>query len=64
VTIALAGVHGPAVHVITDRAGNFSYAINQDHVFFRAGPPPGTYRVVVTDPGGARAVTSFLVNGG
>ena len=64
VTIALAGVHAPAVHVITDRAGNFSYAINQDHVFFRAGPPPGTYRVVVTDPGGARAVTSFLVNGG
>ena len=64
VTIALAGVHAPAVHVITDRAGNFSYAINQDHVFFRAGPPPGTYRVAVTDPGGARAVTSFLVNGG
>jgi hypothetical protein len=64
VTIALAGVHAPAVHVVTDRAGNFSYAINQDHVFFRAGPPPGTYRVVVTDPGGTRAVTSFLVNGG
>jgi len=64
VTIALAGLHAPAVHVITDRAGNFSYAINQDHVFFRAGPPPGTYRVVVTDPGGARAVTGFLVNGG
>ena len=62
VTIALAGVHASPLHPVADKAGNFNYAINQDHEFFSGGLPLRTYRVVVTAPGGARAVTSFIVN--
>ncbi len=45
-----------------DRAGTFNYAINQDHEFVAGSMPPGTYAVVVTAPGGARALASFDVH--
>ncbi len=61
-TITLAGVRASPVHPVPDGAGTFSYAINQEHEFFGSVLPLRTYRVVVTGPGGARAVTSFLVN--
>jgi hypothetical protein len=60
VTVALAGLRASPVHPVVDSAGTFSYAINQDHEFFAGPLPPGTYHVVVT-VGGARAVTSFVV---
>ncbi len=62
ITVALAGVRASPIHVIVDAAGSFNYAINQDHEFFRFGVPPGSYRVVVTAPGGERATASFVVN--
>ena len=49
------------MHPIVDDAGTFNYAINQDHEFFRGGLPAGTYQVLVTAPGGARAKASFTV---
>jgi hypothetical protein len=61
VTVALAGVGTSPERPIVDSAGTFSYAINQGHEFFRGPLPPGTYHVVVTAPGGARAVASFAV---
>ena len=61
VTVALAGLRASPVHPVVDSAGTFSYAINQDHEFFAGPLPPGTYRVVVTVPGGPRVVTSFIV---
>ena len=64
VTLALAGLRAAPVHVIADSAGNFSYTINQDHAFFRGVLPLRPYRVLVTAPGGAKAVTSFTVNRG
>jgi hypothetical protein len=62
VTVTLAG-RGPSPdHPIVDNAGTFSYAINQDHEFFRGGLPPGTYHVIVTSSGGARAEATFAVH--
>jgi serine/threonine protein kinase len=61
VTVALAGVGASPEHPIVDGAGTFSYAVNQAHEFFRGALPVGTYHVVVTTPGGARAVASFVV---
>jgi len=61
ITVALAGVGASPEHPIVDRAGTFSYAINQAHEFFRGAMPAGTYHVVVTAPDGARAVASFVV---
>ncbi|HTZ30020.1 MAG TPA: serine/threonine-protein kinase [Streptosporangiaceae bacterium] len=63
VTVSLSGRVSPA-HPIVDEAGTFSYAINQDHEFFRGGLPAGIYQVVVTAPGGARATASFTVHAG
>jgi serine/threonine protein kinase len=63
ITVALSGRASP-VHPVVDDAGTFNYAINQDHEFFRGGLPAGTYRVVVTAPGGARATASFTVHAG
>jgi hypothetical protein len=60
VTVALAGRASPD-HPIVDLAGTFSYAINQAHEFFSGPLPPGTYRVMVTTPDGAKAVASFVV---
>jgi hypothetical protein len=61
ITVALAGVGTSPEHPIVDRAGTFSYAINQAHEFFRGAIPAGAYHVVVTAPDGARAVASFVV---
>ena len=61
VTVALAGMGTSPERPTVDSAGTFSYAINQGHEFFRGPLPPGTYHVVVTAPGGARAVASFVV---
>src|SRR5581483_2016021 len=61
VTVALAGVRASAVHPVADDAGTFNYAINQAHEFFAGGLPVGTYEVVVTGPGGSRAVARFAV---
>jgi hypothetical protein len=62
VTVTLIGVGPSPVHPVADSAGNFNYAINQDHEFFRGGLPLRGYRVVVTAPGGGRATAGFLVN--
>jgi hypothetical protein len=61
ITVALVGVGTSPEQPIVDRAGTFSYAINQAHEFFRGGLPPGTYHVMVTAPGGAKAGASFVV---
>ena len=61
VTVTLAGVHAPPAHPVADGAGTFNYAINQAHEFFAGGLPVGTYEVVVTGPGGSRAVARFTV---
>ena len=63
VTVTLSGRVSP-VHPVVDGAGTFSYAINQDHEFFRGGLPAGTYHVVITTPDGARAMASFVVRPG
>ena len=63
VTVTLSGRVSP-VHPVVDEAGTFSYAINQDHEFFRGGLPAGTYHVVASTPHGARAVASFVVHSG
>jgi hypothetical protein len=62
VTIALTGVRASPGHPRADSAGTFNYAINQDHEFFGRGLTPRKYQVVVTAPGGAKAVTGFTVN--
>jgi hypothetical protein len=49
-------------HPITDSSGNFSYAINQEGELLSGRPPPGSYRVTVSVPGGSPATTSFSVN--
>lgn len=61
VTVALAGRRASPEHPVVDGQGTFSYAINQDHEFFRRGLPVGTYHVIVTASGGARAEASFTV---
>jgi hypothetical protein len=61
VTVRLAGVSAPPRHAVADSAGNFSYAINQDHEFFSGLLPLRVYRVVVTAPGGASASATFTV---
>jgi len=61
VTLALAGARASLVRLLVDDDGTFSYAINQDHQFFPGGLPLGTYQVVVTAAGGARAVAAFAV---
>jgi serine/threonine protein kinase len=61
VTVSLSGRVSP-MHPIVDEAGTFSYAINQDHEFFRGGLPPGTYHVLVTARSGARATATFTVH--
>jgi Protein kinase domain len=63
VTVALSGRVSPE-HPVVDGEGTFSYAVNQDHEFFRGGLPLGSYRVVVTAPDGARATASFVVQPG
>jgi hypothetical protein len=63
VTVTLSGRASPE-HPVVDGEGTFSYAINQDHEFFRGGLPLGSYRVVVTAPDGARATASFIVQPG
>jgi hypothetical protein len=62
VTVTLAGVGVSPDHPIVDAAGTFSYAVNQNHEFFRGGLPIGSYRVVVTEAGGARAAATFSVH--
>jgi len=61
ITVTLVGVGTSPEHPIVDRAGTFSYAINQAHEFFGSGLPAGTYHVMVTAPGGAKAGASFVV---
>ena len=60
ITVRLAGraVRGPTI----DSAGTFSYAINQEHEFFPAEIPGGTYTVMVTVAGGLAAKVSFTVD--
>jgi protein kinase-like protein len=60
VTVALSGRDSPE-HPVVDNAGTFSYAINQNHEFFRRGLRPGRYRAVASVPGGARAGANFTV---
>ncbi len=64
VTIALVGVRTSPIHPIADDRGTFNYVINQDHEFFAAGLPPGTYTIRVTDAAGASAEARFTVNRG
>jgi hypothetical protein len=62
ITVTLAGRRPSPERPIVDGAGTFSYAINQDHEFFPGGLPPGTYHVIVTASGGARAEATFTVH--
>ncbi len=62
ITVTLIGVRSSPEHPIVDAAGTFSYAINQNHEFFRGGLPLRSYRVMVTEPDGAKAVSGFVVN--
>jgi hypothetical protein len=64
VTIALAGLGTSPVHPIVDRAGSFNYAINQDHEFRPGLLAQGTYKVVVTGPGGQQASLKFEIHNG
>ncbi len=64
VNVALVGVRQSPIHPIVDDAGTFSYAINQDHEFFRGGLPPGVYTVRVTVASGASATARFEVQRG
>jgi Protein kinase domain len=60
-TITLVGVRTSRIHPVTDEMGNFNYAINQDHEFFRHYLPVGVYTVRVTGPHGRRAEARFEV---
>jgi Protein kinase domain len=60
VTVALSGRTSP-MHPVVDNAGTFSYAINQDHEFYRGELRPGRYRVEASTPGGPRASATFVV---
>jgi serine/threonine protein kinase len=61
ITLRLAGASRTLGHVLTDGAGSFNYAINQNQGYFPGGIPPGRYKVVVTAPGGPKATASFFV---
>jgi hypothetical protein len=60
-TITLVGVRTSRIHPVTDLMGNFNYAINQDHEFFRGYLPLGIYTVRVTGPDGRHAQARFQV---
>jgi serine/threonine protein kinase len=60
-TITLVGIGTSRIHPIADDEGNFNYAINQTHEFFRGGLPARTYTVRVTDASGASAEARFEV---
>jgi serine/threonine protein kinase len=62
VTVQLAGVGVSPDRPVTDQHGTFNYAIDQGHNFFPGAIPPGTYRAVVTAPGGRSASASFRVD--
>jgi serine/threonine protein kinase len=62
VTVRLVGVGVSPDRPVADLQGTFNYAIDQGHLFFhRAAIPPGTYRAVVTGPGGRSVSASFRV---
>jgi Protein kinase domain len=61
VTVTLVGIGVSPIHPVADQAGTFNYAINQDGEFVAGGLQPGTYTVVITAAGGARAVARFMV---
>lgn len=61
-TVTLTGIGRSPVHPTADLTGRFSYVVNQDHEFFLSTMPPGSYRVVVTAPGGAAATAGFQVS--
>ena len=62
VAVKIIGVRVSRDHPLADLQGTFNYAIDQGHEFFAGSIPPGTYRVVVTGPGGRSATTSFRVS--
>ncbi len=61
-TVTLRGVGVSSEHPVADGVGTFDYVLNQSHEFFPGELPAGTYHVVVTGPGHARAVTAFTVD--
>jgi hypothetical protein len=61
ITVRLAGHRRAVGHVLTDGAGSFNYAINQNEAYFPSGLPPGLYKVVVTTSTGIRATAKFYV---
>jgi len=62
VTVKIVGVGVARDHPLADLQGTFNYAIDQGHEFFPGSIPPGSYRVVVTGPGGRSATISFRVS--
>jgi serine/threonine protein kinase len=69
VTVRLVGVgvrpDRPVVspyRLVADQEGTFNYAIDQGHYFFPGPIPPGTYRAMVTAPGGRKASAVFRVH--
>jgi hypothetical protein len=63
-SVTLRGVGTSPVHPVTDQAGTFGYAINQQHEFFRHKIPPGRYTVLITSADGSRARATFRVRRG
>jgi Protein kinase domain len=61
VTVTLVGVGASPVHPTADHDGSFNYAVNQDHEFFAAVLPAGTYTIRVSDAAGASAQARFEV---
>jgi serine/threonine protein kinase len=62
VNVSLVGHGTSSWHPEVDPVGTFNYTIDQDHLFFRADIPIGTYEVLVTGSGGRRATAKFQVN--
>jgi len=62
VTVRIVGVGVLREGPLADLQGTFNYAIDQGHEFFTGSIPAGTYKVVVTGPGGRSASTSFRVS--
>jgi serine/threonine protein kinase len=61
VTIELAGYGTDSYRPTVDQATSFNYVVNQDHAFFAGLLPPRHYTVVVTGPGGRRAIARFVI---
>ncbi len=61
VSVSVTGLKAAPARPVTDSAGNFNYALNQDRHFFSGAIPVGTYTVTVVAPGDPRLTAKFQV---